>query len=984
MSAIASVLVAVGAAACGGGGGGAVLDGIPTSTAAITPSTAPASSVAAASGLDTSAAAGAVSSDTALQTPTPSNSDAVGTARALSATASLALEGVPEAPGPTTPLAMPAGGRVFHVNSQAGDDRNDGSAATAPTAAANTTGPWKSLARVMQSDLGPGDTLVLACGSTWNETLRVPADGTATRPVLVTAPAAGCGSAARPTIDGSITLPAASWRLQTGAIWEARVDQPVLALTSSAAIWRVAHHPNRGYRAEVPASPYLALAADSPNTTTLMTADDLKLPTGVRLQDGARVRVRTNAWWMDDARVTGFEGGRISLASATRYPTRAGVGFYLVGQRWMLDSASEWFHDAATGSLAAWMPGASAPTAPLYATVLPVGVDLANRAYVALGGIGVRRVGMGVRATSSTAVQLRSLLVEDTVGVGIEASASQALLIESSDLIRTGADAVQGESHLQASASDLTLRNSVVRDSAVRMDGELAATLPVATYAAVAAGVRAVISGNLIINSGYIGVRVGSDSQVQGNFVYGACSQLDDCAGIYTWSSRNVSIRSNTVIRSRGTTYGKPPAETGSAAQGIYLDESTTGALVEDNTVIDTDHGIQVHVSQDSTLRGNRLYANRRSQIWLQATRNRDRAAGDVFGIVVEDNQIAPVLPGSIGLWLQTAFSSTQGFGSFDRNRYYDRVVPAVAVVSTATGSRPYTVAQWRAARDVGSVLPLDTNSTAVSLTPYASVAPSGANLVPNGSLLAGMAGWSHWNETAPSGQLLLQACDSGPCLRYQAGGSSGLVSSPNFSVVAGQWYRISIDLAADQDAQPVQVVLRRGGGGTNGYEALSTADTVTFMAGRSMARYAVVVQATKTVNARDPATGDNGARLDVQGLLSGASVKLANVEVVPVQPLPAAFTTAAVVNAGAISGQVACPLALQQAGMCAAAVALSGQSALAWPVSLAPRSAMLLFVQPTSLLDTDMDGIPDSLDTCPATPAGQVVNAAGCSLGQR
>ena len=69
---------------------------------------------------------------------------------------------------------------------------------------------------------------------------------------------------------------------------------------------------------------------------------------------------------------------------------------------------------------------------------------------------------------------------------------------------------------------------------------------------------------------------------------------------------------------------------------------------------------------------------------------------------------------------------------------------------------------------------------------------------------------------------------------------------------------------------------------------------------------------------------------------------------------------------------------------MCAAAVALNGLGPLAWPVSLAPRSALLLFVQPTLALDTDMDGIPDSHDTCPATPAGQVVNAAGCSLGQR
>jgi len=912
--------------------------------------------------------------------PSTSNAEAIGTARALGASASLALEGVPEAPPQAAPLTMPAGGRVFHVNSQAGDDRNDGRAATAPAGTSSAAGPWKSLARVMQSDLGPGDTVVLACGSTWGETLRVPANGTAARPVLVTAPPGGCGRAPQPTIDGSITLQPADWRVHAGSTWEARVDQPVLALTSSASIWRVAHHPNRGHRAEEPSSPYLALAADSANETTLQIGNDLQLPAGARLQDGARVRVRTNEWWMDDVPVTAVDGRRISLGAPLRYAAQAGFGYYFVGQRWMLDSPNEWHHDPATGSLRAWMPSGT-PATPMQATVLPAGVDLANRWHVALEGMAVRRVGTGVIATTSRGVQLRNLLVEDTVGVGIEASRSQFLSIDGSSLLRTGADAIQGETHLQASASDLTLRNSVVRDSAVRMDGELASTLPVATYAAVAAGTRAVISGNVIVNSGYIGVRVSSGGNVQGNFVFGACSQFDDCGGIQIWSSRDVSIRGNTVIRSRGTTIGKPLAVRGTAAQGIYLDESTTGALVEHNTVIDADHGIQVHVSQDSTLRGNRLYANRRSQIWLQATRNRERASGDVFGIVVEDNQIAPVLPGSTGLRLESEFSSTQGFGSFNRNHYYDRAVTAVAVVSTATGARLYTAAQWRAARDVGSVLPLDPNGTAVSMTPYASYVPAGSNTVPNGSLVAGLAGWTHWNGTAPSGRLMLQACDAGPCLRYQAGGSSGLVSTPHFSVVAGQWYRISIDLAADQDGQPVQVVLRRGGGGTNGFEALSKAETVTFTTGRTMARHSVVVQATKTVNARDPATGDNGARLDVQGLLPGASVTLANVEVVPVQPLLSAFTTAAVVNAGAATVQVACPPALQQAGVCAEAVALTGQGPLSWPVSLAPRSALLLFVQPASLLDADMDGIPDSHDGCPATPAGRVVNAAGCSL---
>ena len=33
--------------------------------------------------------------------------------------------------------------------------------------------------------------------------------------------------------------------------------------------------------------------------------------------------------------------------------------------------------------------------------------------------------------------------------------------------------------------------------------------------------------------------------------------------------------------------------------------------------------------------------------------------------------------------------------------------------------------------------------------------------------------------------------------------------------------------------------------------------------------------------------------------------------------------------------------------------------------------------------VDTDGDGVPDASDQCPDTPAGEVVNAVGCSISQ-
>jgi parallel beta-helix repeat protein len=911
----------------------------------------------------------------------PTLAETVGKTRALSADARLDVHGVTEVPPPAPTLATTSSsGRIFHVDSRVGDDTSNGLAATASS---NGVGPWKSLARVMQSSLGPGDTLVLACGSSWRETLRVPANGTAAKPVRVMAPAAGCDAASRPTVDGSIALPAASWRLQSGAIWETRVDQPVLAVTSSSAVWRIAHYPNRGYRTEEPASPYLSLAANSTNSTTLETGSAIQLPAGVRLQDGARVRVRTNEWWMDDARVTAFDGSRITVGAPLRYPAQAGFGYYFVGQRWMLDSPNEWFHDAAAGNLLVWMPGGTVPDTPLQATVLATGIDLSSRTHVTLEGLAVRRVGTGVIATSSIGVQLRNLQVEDTVGAGVEASISQFLAIDSSSLLRTGADAIQGDTHLQGSASDLSLRNSVVRDSAVRMEGEVATTLPVATYAAVSAGARAVVSGNVIVNSGYIGMRVGSGSEVQGNFVYGACSQLDDCGGIYTWSSSKVTIRGNTVIRSRGTAFGKPASRRSSAAQGIYLDESANDVRVDNNTVVDADHGIQLHVSSRNTLSGNRLFANRRSQIWLQSTRNKENAAGDVVGNVITGNQIAAAVPGSVGIWLSNSIGPTSAFGTIDNNQYADRGNPTVVLDSTPTGTRSYTLAQWQAATTPDLPAGRDSAGSGTIATPFAAYRVGGANIVPNAGLATNTAGWTTHSATAPAPGLQRAACPRGWCLTLLAGGSNSLVASPNFRVVAGQWYRLTVDLLGDQDKQPVMLILRRGGGGSNGYESLSDRSLQT-TAERGWRRHTVTFQATKTVNARDPVTGDLGARIDIEGVLPGRSITLANLELIPVTLSSTALLTGAMVNVGNSEIQSACPMSATQAAACTRLMRLSDHTPLAWPLRVPARSTVLYYGQDPSLADSDRDGIADSQDSCPETPAGSAVSAAGCSLGQR
>jgi parallel beta-helix repeat protein len=831
--------------------------------------------------------------------------------------------------------------------------------------------------------------------------LTLPQSGTATRPIVVGTPTGGCTN--KPVIDGSASLPASSWSLYKGNIYQATLASTPLQLTSEASAatssapassppnWSPAHHPNRGYLAVNPTSPYLTTAADSDISvikgqqvsTTVISGGDLTLPAGASLI-GAGVHIRTYSWWMDESTIAAVNGTRLTLAEPTWYPLGAGWGYYFTGKQWMVDSEGEWFHDAAAQRLYAYMPGGKPPGATVRATVLAVGIDLKDRSYVTVENIVVRRVGTGVDMRASTASVARNSSFEDIHNFGADVTASFNALVEANAFTRIGLDAISGWRHNVGWSMDLVARNNVIRDAGVLMNGEEVLSQPRLAMAAILGGERSTISGNTILNAGYIGILVRKSSVIEKNFVYGACTVLDDCAGIYIqYANDNAIVRGNTVVHTRGALLGKPASWAYTQGQGIYLDESASGVLVEDNTVMDADNGILLHVASNNTVRNNRLYGNRLSQIWMQATRNTENPAGDVYGNRILGNLIAPVAPGSVGIFLQTVFASTSSFGTIDGNRYLDRTSPTAVLRSSSAGTLAYTFTDWQSARASDLPAGRDASGSATSVTRYAGYRVAGPSLVSNGALASNAAGWSTWNQTAPLGQIVREACPAGSCLRYVGGGSVGLISAPNFSIVGGQWYRLSIDLATAQEGQIVNLKVRRGGGGNNGYEDLSDRN-LSVAAGRSWKRYSMVFQGTLSVNAHDPVTGDLGARIDIEPVEASKTLSLANVELVPITPEAAAQVSGTFVNAGAAVRSWTCPFASSQPSLCSKFRRLADDAPVVWPMNVAAQSAEILYAQEPTLLDSDGDGIADVQDSCPATPAGVAVNAGGCPLTLR
>lgn len=773
----------------------------------------------------------------------------------------------------------------------------------------------------------------------------------------------------------------------------ARVDTVIggaYAVFGNGRALNVAHHPNRGHDPKNPESLYYAIAQDSAKTlvsgksvsTSLTVGTDMKLPAGATLTPGTGIRIRINDWNIDERKIASVSGSLITLDTPTDYPLYKNWGYFLTGRLWMLDSPGESLYDATSNTVYAWMSDSQAPGNRVSIGQLDIGIDVGSVSYVVIDGIAIRNTNTGIRMNLAKNVTVRNMLVEDVLGRGVDAAQSSVVEIGTSRFARTGREAISGRDY-GFSLSQFSIHDNDISESAVTLSGNAVTSLPADVTAGVNGGIGATIKGNRIRGTAYSGIVPLQNSLVSDNYVENSCLILDDGGAIYLGaSSSNSQIKRNTVIRAVGSKSGKPATHF-TQAQGIYLDNHTNGVTVSDNTVVDAYDGIQLHSSFNNVVQNNTLYGNRRYQFSTSEDSNTTRSTGDVYGNTIagnhffQTNGIPPVHHLSV-------YGSTANHASYDGNRYFTLLTQNMAEEKWSTASAAYTLPQWKSAtKSDGTSRNLDPLGSEVnsSTLGYALYNITGNNIVPNGNLSAGMTQWYSWNQTAPYGQQSLVTCKPGTCIKYVAGASTGILDSPYFSIVQGQWYRLSFDLQGNMDNQRFYAIVRRGGGGTNGYENLMT--PAGFTATTAFRRYSVVFQSAKTINANDPVTLDKGARVDFTNIMPGQAITLTNVELVPISAVTAALRTKVLVNPTAGSVLQDCPLVGTEAAFCSEFVRFKDGEPVIWPYPLAAGASEIIYTRDKTLTDADRDGIPDSQDKCAATTAGQSVNSMGCSFSQ-
>ena len=253
-----------------------------------------------------------------------------------------------------------------------------------------------------------------------------------------------------------------------------------------------AYHPNRGYDTAEPNSVYAKAASDgniirSPyggsGSTYIDIDSTLGLPQGVPPKPGDRLRIRTAVWHLDEITITQVQGNRLYFDRATRYPIKAGQGYFLLGGLAMLDSAGEWLYDTNSGFSYAWLPDSSDPSGRIRVSVLEKGIDVSGRSNIVVEGVDIRYTGTGIDLTNTQNTTVRSTSIMNTTREGILGTGAKNLSITSSRIRQTGNDAISARDAITVRVIDNDISQSAVLSAAGRVW-----SLPAASDAAILTG----------------------------------------------------------------------------------------------------------------------------------------------------------------------------------------------------------------------------------------------------------------------------------------------------------------------------------------------------------------------------------------------------------------------------------------------------------------------------------------------------------------
>ena len=459
----------------------------------------------------------------------------------------------------------------------------------------NKQHPIKSIQRLNQFRLAPGDCVFFERGSVFSGEITVPFSGKKNRPIVYSS----YGMGVNPVITGAVRLiPDGS----ENGLARYSSHRPVSFLYCNVMMQPIARYPNSGY---LPIGEGMGKSAFK---SPLHQKDGY--------WQGATIKMRTIDWVFERNKIKSYEGGVFTFEKPSIYDIKSGYGYFLEGKKELIDSVGEWAREGNK----------------VLRKSLSSKEDLDGVVY----GTGVRIL-PGVHHIIIENLCIRRYAIHD---IHIENGASD-IIIRNNHISDAEVNGIQMDlecrnvkvwnNHIRdcrgRGISGMRLKACSIKNNEVRKIG----IWPGYGISGVNGMVGIVIEiddvrnetrhpennyigYNLVDSTGYAGIRMdGSHGVCERNIVKNTSLKLNDSGAIYSFAyHKNYTFgnifRDNLVINAVGNVEATP--SNGMATNGIYVDNNSTDNLVENNTIVNVSSaGIVVNdASPRNTLRHNVIY----------------------------------------------------------------------------------------------------------------------------------------------------------------------------------------------------------------------------------------------------------------------------------------------------------------------------------------------------------------------------------------
>lgn len=513
-------------------------------------------------------------------------------------------------------LATAALAQTTYYVSNDGNDSNAGTSASAP---------FKTIGKVNQLTLQPGDVINFKRGDSFSGQINVKQSGTAAKPICIDA----YGSGNKPIIEGSV--PVTGWKQKSGNVWVASLSNfsgTDIDLYSNNQPLPLGRYPNlseanKGY-----------LTITSHVGKTGLTSQQA-LNTDFT---GGEVVVRQRLWQIDAVKILSQQGNSLTFDKVTEVINDK-WGFFIQNHPATLDQDGEWYYDAQAKQIQLYSTG-NPDSKGIEASIYGAGVNLASVSNIKIQNINF----IEQRLSGINAKSVRNLVISNNViskasrdGINISGSGS-GVTITGNTISDAYNNAIVVYDH-----DNINISNNNISDiGLVRGRGTNSAGSSVGIRYNAQKNGGGIIANNGIENTGYSGIDFRSANiTIQKNLIKNVNLIKSDGGGIYTFTGKNANnfknqkIVSNIVLNSIGSYEGSSDAHPN--AHGIYLDDRSHDIDVTNNTVANcTGSGIFMNATTNVVLDGNILY-NNANQLQMNYT----KSGGENVNTTIERNVLA-------------------------------------------------------------------------------------------------------------------------------------------------------------------------------------------------------------------------------------------------------------------------------------------------------------------------------------------------------